>query len=125
MAKAGNDVILAIANNCYFDWYQSTCPNEPKAMGGVVTLKNAYSLKSKLSKLTTKQQKHILGAEACLWTEFVKTDKHAEYMTFPRICALAEVVWTPANKRNWGDFENRIAAHYERFDRLGVNYRRY
>jgi len=124
-ARTGNDVILAPNVNCYFDYYQSNPPDEPEAIGGLVTLKSVYSLNPKLSNLTTKQQKHILGAEACLWTEFIKTDKHAEYMTFPRICALAEVVWTPANKKNWGDFENRITAHYERFDRLGVNYRRY
>ncbi|MEN6384265.1 MAG: beta-N-acetylhexosaminidase [Phycisphaerales bacterium] len=125
MAKAGNDVILALAENCYFDWYQSKSPDEPKAIGGLVTLKKAYSLNPVLKGLTKEQQSHILGAQGCLWTEYIEKSSHAEYMTFPRICATSEILWSPKKVRGWKDFERRMRSHYNRFDNLNVAYHKY
>ena len=68
-------------------------------------------------------QKHILGAQGNVWTEYIPNLKHVEYMTFPRLSALAEVTWSPKDARNCDDFKRRLKADEQRLDRLGVNYR--
>ena len=65
----------------------------------------------------------MLGAQACVWTEYMKTGDHVEYMLLPRMLALSEVVWSPAEAKNYEDFLERIEWHLARFDALGVNYR--
>jgi hexosaminidase len=67
---------------------------------------------------------HILGAQGNLWTEYVPNLKHAEYMAFPRLCALAEVTWSPKATRNWTDFTRCLQTQFQRFDQFGVNYRK-
>jgi hexosaminidase len=74
--------------------------------------------------LTPEQASHILGAQCQLWTEFVPTPKLAEYQIFPRLCALAEDVWTPAGDKSYPDFQSRLAEHFHRLDELRLNYRR-
>ena len=69
-------------------------------------------------------QSHILGAQGNLWTEQIPNLKQAEYMTFPRACALAEVTWSARNARNWDDFMRRLQIHSRRLALLGINYRR-
>ena len=68
-------------------------------------------------------QSRILGTQANLWTEQVPNLKHAEYMIFPRECALAEVAWSDKNSRDWDDFQSRLKVDEQRLDKLGVNYR--
>ena len=68
-------------------------------------------------------QSHILGAQANLWTELVPNLQHAEYMIFQRECALAEVVWSDQNSRDWNAFQSRLKVDEQRLDYLGVNYR--
>ena len=65
----------------------------------------------------------IIGAQANVWTEYMKTGEHVEYMLLPRMLALAEVVWSPAEAKNFTSFLKRIEWHLDRFDALGVNYR--
>ncbi len=65
----------------------------------------------------------MLGAQGQLWTEYVPDPKHAEYMLFPRVCALSEVVWSPLESKSYSDFAERLAIHLRRLDALGVNYR--
>ena len=72
--------------------------------------------------LGPEEAKYILGAQANLWTEYIKTPEHAEYMAYPRTCALAEVVWTAKEKKNWPDFARRMRGHFSRLDALKVNY---
>ena len=72
---------------------------------------------------TAAQAKHILGAQGNLWTEYIPTPKHVEYMACPRACALAEVVWTPAEKKDFADFSARLDTHLRRLGILDVNYR--
>jgi hexosaminidase len=74
--------------------------------------------------LDAQHQKHILGGQANLWTEYVPNFKHAQYMAFPRLCALAEVTWSPPAAGNWEDFTRRLPVQFQRFDQLGVNYRK-
>ena len=121
-AKMGHDVIMTPTSNCYFDYYQANPEFEPEAGGGFITLKKVYSFNPTPAGLTAKEKKYILGAQGNLWTEYVKTPEHAEYMILPRMLALAEDVWTPESEKNWNDFLYRVNQHYKRFDAMKLNY---
>src|SRR5580692_7977972 len=68
-------------------------------------------------------QSHILGAQGNLWTEYVPSLPHVQYMVFPRECAMAEVTWSAKDARNWDDFYRRLKTYEKRLDELNVNYR--
>jgi hexosaminidase len=123
-AGAGHDVIMTPTTYCYLDYYQSTNQPEPKAIGDYLPLDRAYAFEPIPEKLDSRFQSHILGAQGCLWTEYIASLKYAEYMMFPRLCALAEVAWSPAGTRNYNDFMRRLRIQGQRFDRMAVNYRR-
>jgi hexosaminidase len=123
-ARQGHDVIMTPGSHCYFDYYQANPKTEPKAIGGYVTLKKVYSYEPVPGELTKEQSKYILGAQGNLWTEFIPTPEHAEYMAVPRMIALAEVDWTPKNLKNWIDFRKRMNTEFRRLDLLNVNYSR-
>jgi hexosaminidase len=125
-AQLGHDVIMCPQSNCYFDHYQSeNRDQEPKAIGGYAPLEKVYAYEPIPSELTAEQAKHVLGAQANMWTEYIITPEQVEYMLLPRLCALAEVVWSEKQLRNPDDFLARVATHYARFETLGVKYRRY
>lgn len=121
-AKQGHDVVMSPGTPCYFDHYQGQMDLEPLAIGGFNPLSKVYQFNPIPEELNSEEAKHILGAQANLWTEYVATFKHAEYMTFPRIAALAEVLWSPKEARNWDDFSRRIQMMMKRYDLLGINY---
>ncbi len=109
---------------CYFDYYQATnCP-EPKAIGDYLPLNLVYSFEPIPPDLAAQYQPHIIGAQANLWSEYIPSLKHAQYMAFPRLCAMAEVTWSPKTGRNYDDFTRRLREHFKRLDRLGINYRK-
>ena len=109
---------------CYFDHYQSTDHStEPLAICCYLPVKKVYSFEPLPANLPPQLESHILGAQGNLWTEFVASLPHAEYMIFPRACAMAEVTWSPKDARNWDDFQRRLKANERRLDKLGVNYR--
>ena len=122
-AQLGHDVIMTPNNFCYFDYYQTDdTANEPLGIGGYVPLEKVYSLEPTAS-LTEEQAKHILGAQANLWTEYIATPEHVEYMVLPRMAALAEVQWMQPEKKNYEDFLNqRLPRLVKFYDRDGVNY---
>lgn len=107
---------------CYFDHYQGDPETEPLAIGGYTTLKKVYAYEPVPAELSPAEAKYIMGAQANLWTEWIATESHAEYMVLPRMLALAEVVWSPASSRNWQDFRSRLKQHYLWFDQQGLNY---
>jgi hexosaminidase len=124
-AGAGHDVIMAPTGYCYLDYYQSTNhPTEPKAIGGYIPLSKVYSFEPIPDTLEARYRSHILGAQGNLWTEYIPNFKQAQYMVFPRLCALAEITWSPAASRNWEDFMRRLQIQFQRFDQSGVNYRK-
>lgn len=124
-ASAGHDVVMTPTSNCYFDYYQSLDHSiEPRAIGGYLPLHRVYSFEPIPGGLSPEQQSHILGAQANLWTEFIPSTNHLEYMIFPRLDALAEVGWSPRDSRNWPDFLNRLAVDEKRLAERDVNYRR-
>jgi hexosaminidase len=123
-ASAGHDVVMSPESDCYLDRYQSTDHStEPWAFGGYVPLRKVYAFEPVPTDLPTALQPHILGAQGNLWTEYVASFRHVEYMAFPRMCALAEVDWSPKDARDWNDFSRRLPTHLRRLEQWGVNYR--
>jgi hexosaminidase len=122
-AKSGHDVVMAPGSHTYFDHYQSQQPGEPLAIGGFTSLERAYSFEPVPPELTADEARHILGAQGQHWTEYMKGPGHVEYMAFPRMLALAEVVWTPAAQKDFAGFLRRMSAAEERLTHLQVNFR--
>jgi hexosaminidase len=123
-AGAGHDVVMSPNSTCYLDHWQSTNHvAEPPAFGGDLPLAKVYAFEPVPANLDPRYACHILGAQGNLWTEHVASLQHAEYMTFPRLCALAEVAWSPKTSRNYDDFARRLQTHSQRLDQLGVNRR--
>ena len=110
-ANHGNDIILCPTSHCYFNFYQNDPEKEPLAMTGLITLEKAYTFDPMPEGLSEKAQKHILGGQCNLWTEFINTPKQADYMIYPRICALAECVWTDPAHKDWKKFQNKVEMH--------------
>jgi hexosaminidase len=123
-AKAGHDVVMAPNSHTYFDHYQSRDrAREPLAIGGFTDVEKVYSYDPVPTELTPQEARHILGAQAQLWTEYIPTPRHLEYMAYPRLVALAEVVWSARGQRDFADFSRRLPAHLQRLDAMDVNYR--
>jgi hexosaminidase len=123
-ARAGHDVVMAPTTHTYLDYYQSRdVAREPIAIGGFLPLDTVYAFEPVPAELTPEQARHILGAQAQVWTEYMKDGKKVEYMAYPRLTALAEVVWTPRERKDFADFRDRLATHLRRLDALDVNYR--
>ena len=123
-AKEGHDVIMTPTSHCYFDYYQADPEDEPLAIGGLTPLKKVYAFKPTPGELSPEEAKHILGAQGNVWTEYIDTPEKVEYMSMPRMYALAEVVWSPEKARNWKGFVDRLNSHFKRLDAMGVNYRK-
>jgi hexosaminidase len=123
-AKMRHDVVMSPTTHLYLDYYQTeNRDNEPLAIGGFLPLRKVYEYEPVPEDLSDAEAAHILGAQANLWTEYIPSTKHAEYMLLPRIQALAETVWTPRGSKNYEGFENRIITDYERLKKLGINFR--
>lgn len=123
-ATNGHDVVMSPGGFCYFDHYQSLDHGtEPLAIGGFLPLEKVYAFDPVPAELPAEFQSRILGGQANLWTEYVASFPHVEYMMFPRLSALAEAVWSPKSARDWNSFSRRLKVHEVRLDLLGVNYR--
>ncbi len=124
-AQAGHDVVMTPGSHTYFDHYQTLdTAHEPLAIGGFLPIDTVYSYEPVPDALTAAEGRHVLGAQGQLWTEYVPDAKQAEYMIFPRLCALAEVLWTRPDRKNFADFSARLGTHLRRLAILDVNYRR-
>jgi hexosaminidase len=123
-AEAGHDVVMSPTTHCYFDYAQARGPGEPESIGGFIPLTTVYAYEPIPAALPAARRKHILGAQGNLWTEFMWTPQDVEYFAYPRACALAEVVWSPADKRNYTEFLSRLSRHLKRLDEFKVNYRK-
>jgi hexosaminidase len=122
-ARQGHDVIMSPVDHAYFDYYQGDAAGEPLAIGGFLPLERVYAFEPVPDVLTAPQSRHILGAQGNLWTEYITTPEHLEYMLLPRLLALAEVAWTPRDSRSWASFQARLPRALAQLDRLGANYR--
>ncbi len=123
-ATAGHDVVMTTQKFCYLDHYQSKDHvKEPKAIGGFLPLREAYSFEPIPQNLPQQFQSHILGPQGNLWAEYIPNIRHAEYMIFPREAALSEVGWSSKESRNFDDFLRRLKVDEQRLDQMGINYR--
>ncbi|TAJ14145.1 beta-N-acetylhexosaminidase [Marinilabiliaceae bacterium JC017] len=121
-AKQGHDVIMTPNASLYFDHYQTDPKNEPLAIGGFTPLEDVYAYDPIPAELTAEEAKYVLGAQANVWTEYMKESNYVEYMVYPRACALAEVCWTPLERKDWRNFRQRMENHFNRLKALDVNY---
>ena len=122
-AKSGHDVVMTPIQYLYFWTYQGNRRVEPMAAAkGYITLEKVYEFEPVPSELTVEEAKHILGAQACAWTEYMEDPGKVEYMVFPRMSALAEIVWSPQKVRNWKDFSERMDKQFKRYYYMGINY---
>jgi hexosaminidase len=138
-ASAGHDVVMTPEEWLYLDWAYADDPAEPLAIRPAISVERVYGY-DPVASIPADRRHHVLGVQANLWTEYVPTPEHAEYLYFPRLCALAEVAWSatgpgagsgsgsgagsgPAGGPSFGEFEPRLRAHLERLAALGVNYR--
>lgn len=123
--RAGNPLVLANHAFTYFDAYQAAGPGrdfEPLALGGNLPLEKVYAWRP-LVDYPAELREGVLGGQAQLWTEYIPTRRHLDYMTYPRACAFAQVLWTGEGREDAADFARRLAGHLPRLDRLGVAYR--
>lgn len=119
-AKAGHDVVMAPEKPTYFDYDNSE--NEPLPIRRLNTLAEVYAYEPVPKELSGAEAKHVLGAQGQLWTEYMPDPQRLEYMAWPRLSALAEVLWSPTETRDGTDFARRLEAHLERLRILDVNY---
>jgi len=124
-ATAGHDVVMTPESYTYLDLYQTEdIEQEPKAIGGYLPLEKAYSYDPIPMAIPVDKAHHVLGAQAQVWTEYISTPGHLEYMAFPRLCALSEAMWCERINKNFDGFMHRLQnSHLQRLDTLGVGYR--
>lgn len=121
-AKQHHNVIMTPTSHSYFDYYQSENEDEPIAIGGFLPLEKVYSFNPIPEELNEEEAKYVLGAQGNIWTEYMKTSKHVEYMMFPRILAMSEVNWSKQEIKNYPDFVKRVENFNNRLDALEINY---
>ena len=121
-SKQGHQVIMTPGNWCYLDHYQDTTGTEPLAIGGFTPVSEVYSYEPVSPTMSVEQAKYILGAQCNVWTEYIATPEHAEYMVYPRAIAMAEVLWSPKNSRSYENFVERMDNQWPYLDQQNVNY---
>ena len=124
-ASHGFDAIMTPTSHCYFDYMQSRdTAKEPVGIGGFVPLEKIYSFEP-LEGIPAGSEKHILGVQANLWTEYIATEEHLQYMLLPRMLALSEVQWCRPENKDFESFRTKLAEHQLKIlDIMGYNYRR-
>ncbi|UKT65181.1 beta-N-acetylhexosaminidase [Pedobacter mucosus] len=122
-AQQNHDVIMTPGSmGMYIDQRQSTSPDEPVTIGGLDPYQKMYVYDPVPKVLTDEQKKFVKGVQANLWTEYIKTPEKAENHAFPRLLALAEIAWTPVERKDLKNFtEDRLPIHLARLDKMNVN----
>lgn len=119
--RNGYDVILSPGSHCYLDGYQDAPNREPEAMGGFTTLEKVYGFVPGENLNPVQRKEHVKGVQGNLWTEYVPTEQHVEYMLYPRMLALAEIGWNSTAEKDYAAFRNRALKEVERLKASGVN----
>ena len=120
-AAQGNDAVMAPGKFCYFDGYQDAPYSQPEAIGGYLPIEMVYSFNPSPDEVPDSVASHIKGVEGTLFTEYMPTDEHAEFMLYPRTIALAEVGWTPQALRDYADFRPRAEKNAQDMKQRGYN----
>jgi hexosaminidase len=125
-AREQHYVVMSPGSPCYFDHYQAQpTEDEPIAIGGFNPLDKVYAYEPIPAELNATEARFILGAQGNVWTEYMKTFDHVEYMALPRMAALAEVLWTPPAQKEYTDFLHRLKINTQILDFYGANYARH
>ena len=120
-AQQHHPVIMTPKYWCYFD-YSQTKKEDSITISGYTTIEKTYSYEPISKELTPEQATLIMGGEACVWTEYIDNPGKLEYMIFPRMAALSEVLWSAKDKKNWQDFSKRLPAQLSRYSLWKVKY---
>ena len=121
--KLGHDAIMTPYTHLYLDYYQSKdIANEPHGIGGYLPVELVYSFEPFTDDMTEEEKSHILGVQANLWTEYIATDEHLEYMLLPRMSALSEIQWCEPENKIYERFLENMEDMREIYDILGYNY---
>ena len=122
-ARQGHDVIMTPNTYYYLDYHQGTdLDREPLGIGGYLPLKKCYSYEPYVGGMTDEEKSHILGVQANLWTEYIKTEEHIHYMLLPRIAALSEVQWCNADRKDYARFLDSMDEICDVYSSLGYNF---
>jgi hexosaminidase len=120
-AQQNHDVIMTPGSHVYLDHAQSK--NEDSlTIGGYTPVQKTYSYEPVPKELSAEQSKHVLGAQGNVWTEYMANPQKVEYMIFPRLSALSEVLWSPKEQRDWSSFEKRLQTQFKRYELWGAHY---
>jgi hexosaminidase len=120
-AQQHHTVIMTPTTYVYFD-YSQTKQEDSLTIGGYLPVETIYKYEPLPSSLSADEQKYIIGAQANVWSEYMSNPAKVEYMIFPRLTALSEVLWSPKESKNWDDFKNRLPQQYKRYDLWQVKY---
>lgn len=121
--KRGHRVILTPSQYCYFDYFQSPDgPGEPFAVGGLTSVEKVYSLEPCPEEMPARHKELVMGVQANLWTEYIKTFDHVQYNVLPRMAALAEVQWVDSDRKDFESFRSRVPQIMSTYDMAGYNY---
>ena len=122
-ARKGHDVIMAPSSHLYFDYYQSEdIASEPECIGGYLPVERVYEFQPLPQELTPEQQKHIIGVQANIWTEYIASFHHVQYMAMPRMDALTELQWNNPQERDFETFVERCRKMAQLYDLYHYNY---
>ncbi|MCU7550093.1 beta-N-acetylhexosaminidase [Chitinophagaceae bacterium LB-8] len=129
-AKEKHKVIMTPSSHLYFDYSQVEREDSvtigwfdyAKNENWFTPIEKVYNYEPIPKELSPEESKYVLGAQGNVWTEYITNPRKVEYMLFPRISAISEVLWTPKEKKNWNDFEKRLIPQLQRYDLWKVNY---
>jgi hexosaminidase len=121
-SRLNHDVIMTPCSHLYLDYYQADPAKEPLAIGGYTPLEKVYSFNPVPRGLSAEEETYIIGVQGNLWTEFISSVEHLEYMAYPRTFAVAETGWTPERLKDFNEFLSRLEALKKRYDVIGINY---
>jgi hexosaminidase len=121
-AAQGHDTVLSPWPMLYFDNRQSTALDEPPGRVKVISLRDVYHFDPSPAALSPQDRKHILGLQGAVWAEHIRTEARVDHMTFPRAAAIAEVAWTPSERRDWNEFAHRLGALVPLYQSIGLDY---
>ncbi len=123
-ASQGHDVVMSPSSDLYFDYLQTDSPNEPPGRPAVIDLREVYAFEPVPQALDAGKQHHILGLQANIWTEHMRSFARVQHSIFPRIAAVAETAWSPRERKDYDGFLARLPAQLRRYDALGIDYAR-
>ncbi len=123
-ARQHHRVIMTPTSNCYIDYYQlkGETQTQPLSIGGYVPVSKVYNMEPVPDKLSEEEQKYIWGAQVNLWTEYILSPDHVQYMLLPRLAAISEVQWITPDKKDFKAFESRLSQLTKLYRHLGYRY---